>query len=191
MEQEFWKQVPGYSGLYEVSSFGKVRRYFPPSKYSPAGTIHYLKPITRRKKGNYEQLVVTLSAKKLLGPGTKAHCFPLARLVALTFLGPPPSTAHQAAHNDGDPLNNRVDNIRWATQDENEADKFLHGTRPAKWETHCPQGHLKEGVAKNGRRFCTICKDEFKSRLSDLERRVAELEQQIHELLDVKRERVG
>jgi hypothetical protein len=31
-------------------------------------------------------------------------------------------------HNDGDPTNNRLDNLRWATFRENEHDKLRHGT---------------------------------------------------------------
>jgi hypothetical protein len=51
------------------------------------------------------------------------------RLVAETFLGPPPSDEHQAAHNDGVKLNNCAGNLRWATPKENAADQDLHGTR--------------------------------------------------------------
>jgi hypothetical protein len=54
-----------------------------------------------------------------------------ARLLAETFLGPAPTPTHQAAHNDGDRLNDTVSNIRWATPKENNADKVAHGTRQA------------------------------------------------------------
>ncbi|AXV72811.1 hypothetical protein CJO75_01120 [Ralstonia solanacearum] len=50
------------------------------------------------------------------------------RLVALTFLGPPPSRQHEVAHNDGNRANNIVTNLRWATHAENVADTFRHGT---------------------------------------------------------------
>jgi hypothetical protein len=49
-------------------------------------------------------------------------------LVAETFLGEPPTGKHEVAHADGDRLNNRVSNLRWATRSENHADKRQHGT---------------------------------------------------------------
>lgn len=44
------------------------------------------------------------------------------------FVGPPPSPIHQAAHNDGNPHNDILSNLRWATPKENCADRVLHGT---------------------------------------------------------------
>ena len=48
-------------------------------------------------------------------------------LVVLAFLGPPPFPGAHAAHFDGDKLNNRLSNLRWASPAENEADKRRHG----------------------------------------------------------------
>ncbi len=56
------------------------------------------------------------------------------RLVLEAFAGPPSSSLHAAAHNDGDRLNNSVSNLQWKTQKENEEDKDRHGTR-ARGET--------------------------------------------------------
>ena len=53
----------------------------------------------------------------------------VSRVVCASFHGPPPTDSHHAAHTDGDKLNNRPGNLRWATQEENEADKIGHGTR--------------------------------------------------------------
>lgn len=51
-------------------------------------------------------------------------------LVLTVFRGPPPISMNNptAAHNDGNKLNNSIDNLRWATQIDNIADKILHGT---------------------------------------------------------------
>lgn len=51
------------------------------------------------------------------------------RLVCEAFHGLPPSPDLEAAHRDGDPLNNRPSNLRWATHLENIRDKALHGTQ--------------------------------------------------------------
>jgi hypothetical protein len=58
-------------------------------------------------------------------------------LLALAFLGEPPSARHQVAHNDGNPRNNHLSNLRWATPSENSMDRRLHGTVPdRKGERH-------------------------------------------------------
>lgn len=53
------------------------------------------------------------------------------RVICETFNGPPPTSLHQAAHNDGDKSNNAPSNLRWATCKENFYDRFDHGTWPA------------------------------------------------------------
>lgn len=48
-------------------------------------------------------------------------------LMLLTFVGPCPKGL-MGRHLDGNPLNNRLDNLRWGTRSENEQDKERHGT---------------------------------------------------------------
>lgn len=67
--------------------------------------------------------------KVTIAPGLKdimsAH-----RIVARTYIGPPPSPQHVVAHNDGNPANNHYSNLRWATMLENHADRRAHGRNP-------------------------------------------------------------
>jgi hypothetical protein len=65
-----------------------------------------------------------------LGRG-RWHQVSVHTLVAEAFLGQRPEWAHGVAHADGDPANNAVSNLRWATQAENEADKARHGRNMA------------------------------------------------------------
>lgn len=48
-------------------------------------------------------------------------------MVCETFHGERPA-GHQAAHNNGDPSDNRVGNLRWATRADNMGDRLRHGT---------------------------------------------------------------
>lgn len=51
------------------------------------------------------------------------------RLVLENFIGPPPE-GMEGCHGDGDPSNNRLDNLRWDTHLANFADSVRHGTTP-------------------------------------------------------------
>ena len=125
---EIWKPVPGYEGYCEASSFGRVRslprviditRNGHPAKCTVGGKVLAL--TADRGKHAYGRLQVKLVGAS--GPKTAlAH-----RVVASAFLGECPA-GMQVAHNDGDPTNNAIANLRYATPLENTADKHLHGT---------------------------------------------------------------
>lgn len=59
--------------------------------------------------------------------GTKRSVF-VHRLIAIAFLGHPPTSDHEVAHNNGVRSDNRIANLRWATSKENIADRKVHGT---------------------------------------------------------------
>jgi hypothetical protein len=111
--EERWAAIPGFEGLYEVSSCGRVRRSA--SRMAPASYL--LKP--RRTWDGYVHYGLS---KRRRYRHIKVH-----RLVALAFLGPPPFPGAHVAHFDGDKTNNHLPNLRWATPAENEADKRRHG----------------------------------------------------------------
>lgn len=106
--EEVWRIVPTFPS-YEVSSFGRVRR-------AKSGRLRVL----ATDHDGYQHLTLSENAKHTT---RKVH-----HLVAAAFLGPKPSATHCLAHNDGNPANNRPDNLRWATQKENLADRKAHGT---------------------------------------------------------------
>jgi len=102
--EEMWKDVVGYEGVYQVSSFGRVKRV------KAASGTHIDKVLTPfRQTCGY--LVVHLCHKR-----KRATCL-VHRLVALAFL--PPSDKSQINHKNGDKTNNRLDNLEWATPKEN------------------------------------------------------------------------
>lgn len=58
----------------------------------------------------------------------RARLWALHRMVALAFLGAPPSERHQIRHLNGNRLDNRAENLAWGTAAENIADREAHGT---------------------------------------------------------------
>lgn len=93
MENEIWKDVPGYAGTYQVSNFGRVKSL---RKVLKAGL----------RKG---YLYISLRNKK----------FNIHRLVAIAFI-PNPGNLPEIDHIDGNPLNNNANNLKWATRQQNE-----------------------------------------------------------------------
>jgi DNA-binding transcriptional regulator YiaG len=95
MSEVTWKPVVGFEGLYEVSDIGDVRK---------AKTGRMLKPVVTRK--GYRQ--VTLSRN-----GVQRTAL-IHALIAEAFLGPRPDD-HGVYHRDGDKVNDRADNLHYAT----------------------------------------------------------------------------
>ncbi len=107
---------------YEIRDDGRVFRV----RYGKSGKGSRSSKIGSEVKGRILQSGYR-QFKLVRADGTKA-LVRANRLIAETFFGPAPTTVHQCAHSDGDRLNNHVNNLRWATPKENNADKGLHGT---------------------------------------------------------------
>lgn len=140
---EVWKTIRE-SPNYAISSHGRLKR-LTASNGTQAGRI--LSPRISRRGRGYRYFNISLDGTKKT---VKVH-----RLVATAFIGDPPSPEHHAAHINGDSLDNRVENLRWATATENNRDKQLHGTQN-RGEEHY-KARLKEtdipiirALAKNG-----------------------------------------
>ena len=144
--QEEWRPVVGFKG-YEISSLGRVRSF----RQSPEGRI--MRP--NRITNGYLQ--VELRGENGARKGKLVH-----RLVLEAFIGPPPSDGLQACHNDGNQLNNRLDNLRWDTPAENTRDVFRHGKHFQSNKTECPQGHRYSESntyqRRDGGRGCIQCR---------------------------------
>ena len=114
---EKWRDVVEWEGVYEVSDKGRVRRTAPGTG-AVAGRV--LRPGLHTSKKYY---IVALCRD------SKARTKTVHRLVAEAFLTPPPlESSRVVAHRNGNGLDNRVDNLYWATPSENMRDQVLHGT---------------------------------------------------------------
>jgi hypothetical protein len=47
----------------------------------------------------------------------------------------------EGCHNDSNPANNHLSNLRWDTRSANRADTVRAGNHAQARKTHCPQGH--------------------------------------------------
>lgn len=107
---EVWMPIPGYEGLYDASSLGRIRSHHRGGKIKvPSLTSDgYLLAFLHSDNGRR---------------GHNVH-----RLVCMAFHGLPSVPSMEAAHLDGDRLNNVPGNLAWATRAQNIAHKLAHGT---------------------------------------------------------------
>lgn len=88
-------------------------------------------------------------------------------LVAESFIGPKPEGL-EVRHLNGNPEDNRVENLAYGTRSENVLDSVKHGTyRNANSEkTQCPRGHEYDRtntyLTSRGTRQCRACKKRWK-----------------------------
>lgn len=117
-----WRDVPGWEGLYKVSTGGVVRSEDRLCKAKAGGTAlrQGKELVAVRKAGRY--LAVSLSRD-----GEKKQV-PIHDLVAAAFIGPKPPQ-HQTRHWDDDLNNNVVTNIVYGTAAENSEDMTRNGKR--------------------------------------------------------------
>jgi hypothetical protein len=153
LDGEEWRYVPGYEGLYLVSSLGRFYRLPRQSgRYSYKGR---LVSQGHNKKG---YLQVGLSGK-----GGRAWLARAHRLVARAFLGEP-AEGQEVRHLNGVRDDNRLVNLAWGTGSQNSLDAVAHGTHTTASKTHCPQGHPYAGenlyIRPCGRRKCRTCQRE-------------------------------
>ena len=100
LHNERWLSVPKYDGIYEVSSFGRIRSL---QRISIQG--HLIGGIIMCQQESRGYLVVTLTNKD-----GKRKRFNVHRLVAIAFLNNP-NNLPEVNHLDEDKFNNSVQNL--------------------------------------------------------------------------------
>lgn len=123
-----WRPIAGWPG-YEVSNDGMVRSYRQRGHKSGLSVDpHDIKPSIN--SAGYLHVTLTVD-------GRRANAV-IHRLVLEAFVSLSPSGT-EACHNDGNRTNNVVENLRWDTRKNNNADKGCYG-RAQRGES---AGHVK------------------------------------------------
>ena len=107
--KEIWKEIPGYEGLYEISTCGRI-------KSLRTGLIR--KDVNSGRGYRAIQLSDTFARK---------HRLYVHRLVALTFLGKPPSENYQVNHINLIKTDNSLSNLEWVTPKDNMKHAYRNG----------------------------------------------------------------
>jgi hypothetical protein len=120
MEQ--WKDIPGYEGYYQASTYGNIRSVERKIKRKD-GTSQTKKSITKSKRIRKDYHATTLHKE------SERITYGVHRLIAMTFL-PNPFNLPQVNHQDGNKLNNHLDNLEWSTGSDNIKHAIETGLRP-------------------------------------------------------------
>ena len=152
--QERWLPIPGYEGYYEVSDHGNVRSLNRWVLRADGRSHHYSgNPLVQSVDRDGYRFV------KLNRDG-KRRCKFVHRLVVEAFIGPVPEGL-VCCHNDNDPSNNHLTNIRVDTQSSNLMDKIRFGTDSNASKTHCLRGHPFDAentrIVRGRHRQCRTC----------------------------------
>lgn len=156
-----WIDVPGFEDCYQVSDKGQI--------FSKPRTIHM-------KDGRVRNLPARIMKPVPLPTGyetiTLRHGGVIARdyvhrIVLYAFRGLP-GPGEETCHGNGDPADNRIENLRWDSHSSNVRDTIRHGNHNHAAKRACIRGHkFDQGntrVDANGHRWCRTCSREASRR---------------------------
>lgn len=124
---EYWKDIPGYEGEYQASTMGRIKSLerkarvvnpYTGKEFYRKVPEHILKPAQYCKNGHLSLI---------LRRGTQGQ--PVHQLVMKTFIGEIPE-GMEVLHRNGNPKDNRLENLRYGTRTENILDVYYQG---GKW----------------------------------------------------------
>lgn len=120
---EVWVKLKGYEGYLEVSSEGRVRSVdriiLRKDTMTPVFKQGRVLSIQKDRQG-YCRIAVSWKGS--------TNCLKIHRLVAMMFI-PNPENKPQVNHIDGDKSNNKVSNLEWVTNSENQLHAVENGLR--------------------------------------------------------------
>ncbi len=111
MEEEIWKDIPGFEGIYQASTLGRIKSLERKIKHWKGGySVLKESILSERKSKGYVSVVLYKNGKN--------KNIDIHRLIAITFI-PNPNDKPEVNHKDFIKTNNRVSNLEWTTSEEN------------------------------------------------------------------------
>lgn len=139
-----YRDVPGFPG-YRAGSDGSLWSCRGMGR-GPAltGVWKRMKPVPNRHRNNYLYAVLcSLDGRHVM---KTLHC-----IVLESFVGPRPQGMHACHFPDHDPANCRLENLRWDTPQNNQADTIKMGRQ--RLGENCPWAKLTAGDVREIRRL--------------------------------------
>jgi hypothetical protein len=127
--KEIWKDIQGFEGKYQISSFGRVKSLARVLMRSNGAEMTIKERIIKTCKNPQGYVHAVLQN------GKKTKHMSVHRLVCISFL-PNPCNKEQVNHIDGNKENNHISNLEWATRSENERHAHQIGLKYSKGESH-------------------------------------------------------
>lgn len=140
MEEEIWKDIPGYEGYYQVSNMGRVksldRTMIIEHPIGGQRTVLRKGKILKNKVNNHGKNMVSLSKNNKIKESN------VSRLVLLAFTGMP-NKDQECCHRNDIQTDDTLSNLYWGTRKENIIDKERNNKQPR--GSNVGTSKLKEG----------------------------------------------
>ena len=160
---EFWKDIKGYEGLYQVSNLGKVKSLPKKITYKDVRVYNYKEKLLKNCLDSYGYSVVTLVKN------TNKYQIKVHQLVACTFLNHKRCGFEKVVdHKDNNKQNNTLSNLQIITHRKN-----LSKDKKSKTSKYTGVHKEKNGkkfrariIIKNKNEHLGLFKDEYEAHLA-------------------------
>lgn len=165
--KEEWRDIPGYEGSYQASTLGRIRSL---DRVIMRGGSKRRGPYEARLKGKILVQVSNNQGYRVVPLGKDAPCCRVHQLIAKTFI-PNLENKPMINHIDGNTANNKIDNLEWCTNQENQIharDVLGRGfgvSKPVKCvetgEIFTSAQKAANGDVSTASRICSVCNHRY------------------------------